>query len=283
MKTIAKIIDKNTICVCDPTQFDADAIMHSGQVFRYFGAGGEYKLVAGNNYAEISLNQMTNDKGQTTSNAVIKSNDSGYFYNYFDFGTDYDEIKNGLDKYEKLRPAIKAGGGIRILRAEFAETAISFIISANNNIKRFTKTLNLICENYGARLDNGLFAFPTLERLSAVSERDFQRLGCGYRSPYLVKAVRQLKSPGFDALNKLPNASLDKELQNICGVGPKVSGCIMLFCFHRLDVAPVDTWIKKALAQFSEDERKALLNEAYAGAAQQYMFYFLQFLRGKIF
>lgn len=272
---VAKIIDNNTIEVYDLTQFDTDAIMHSGQVFRYFAKDTGYDLVVGSNYAEII---------PCGEKVVIKSNDSEYFYNYFDLQTDYNEIKRELYKYEKIRPAIDAGGGIRILRGEFVEIVISFIISANNNIKRFTKTLNLLAENYGNKLPNGLHSFPTLEQLSSVSESDFKTLGCGYRSSYLVKAIGQLKSIDINDLAKLPNNSLSKKLCLIVGIGPKVCACVKLFTgkLHRTDTAPIDTWLHKALDMLPEKDREVLLNHKYAGIAQQYIFHYLQHLHGEL-
>jgi len=47
----------------------------------------------------------------------------------------------------------------------------------------------------------------------------------------------------------------------------------MLFAFHRLDVAPVDTWISKA------DLSDEIMRHRYAGVAQQYVFYYLQHLK----
>lgn len=271
MKSIAEIIDEQTIHIYDLSQFDLDAIMHSGQVFRYSKKGSGYRLVAGQNYAEISIE---GDK------AIIRSNDSAYFFRYFDLCTDYNEIKQQLLIYGKFRQVITAGGGIRILRAEFAETVISFILSANNNIKRFTKTLNSLAGQYGDRLPDGQFAFPTLGQLSHVTEHDFDTLGCGYRSRYLVKAIRQLNDIDCNMLKQLQNDELRRELLKIYGVGPKVCACVMLFCgdFHRLDTAPVDTWISKALEQLTEAEKDVLLKHKYAGVAQQYIFYYLQYL-----
>lgn len=269
---IAKILNNNLIEIYDLTQFDLYSIMHSGQVFRYFSDDQGYQVISGNNYAQLAV---------IGNKVVIKCNDAKYFYNYFDLQTDYNEIKNELNKYEKIRPAIQACGGIRILRGEFVEIVVSFIISANNNIKRFTKTLNLICEKFGTKLNNGMFSFPSLIQLEAITEQEFNILGCGYRSNYLIKAVKQLSLMNYNELSLLPNDQLDKQLRQITGVGPKVSACVMLFAFHRLDAFPIDTWITKSLQQLTETEKNEILSSQYAGVAQQYIFYYLQHLKEK--
>lgn len=242
--------------------------MHSGQVFRYFEKDGGFVLVSGQNWAEIKI------VGQQ---AVIKCNDAAYFFNYFDLQMDYNLIKAKLN-FPKLQKALKLGGGIRILRADFVEIVISFIISANNNIKRFTKTLNSLCAQFGSPLANGLYAFPTMAELTKITQADFKNLGCGYRDKYLVKAIKQLSALDFAALKGLPTNILYKKLLAICGVGPKVASCILLFAFNRYEVAPVDTWIKKAITQLTDTEKNEILYGTYAGVAQQYIFYYLQHL-----
>jgi N-glycosylase/DNA lyase len=274
---IAKITDDKTIEVYDLTQFDTDAIMHSGQVFRYFEIDGGYRLVVGSNYAEIT---------KLSDKCIIKCNNAKYFWKYFDLNTDYNEIKKEFSGYESIKRILNNSnaGGIRILHGEFVEIVISFIISANNSIKRFTKTLNLLCEQFGTKLESGYFAFPTLEQLSKVTVADFQAIGCGYRSPHLVKAIQQMKSLDVEILQQLDNVALSKDLQCLAGVGPKVCFCALLYCgnFHRLDKAPQDTWIRKALEQLPQSDKEVLLDHKYAGVAQQYIFYYLQFKKEKL-
>lgn len=275
MREIAKIINDKTIEVYDLQYFDIDATMHSGQVFRYFETSGGYFLIDGGEYAEIV---------KQDGKVLINCSDAAYFYNYFDFQTNYQKIAESFSRCGAFKKAVEVGSGIRILRADFYQTVISFIISANNNIKRFTKTLNLLSSGFGEKLPNGNFLFPKLERLLTLSESDFKDIGCGYRSRYLVSAVKSLLELDINFLSSLPNERLAKELEKISGVGPKVAACIMLFAapFHRLNVAPVDTWIKKALEELSERERAAVLSSEFGGVLQQYIFYYTQFLRDKL-
>lgn len=245
---IAKIINDKTIHIFDKTQFDAYAIRNCGQIFR----DPPCEIIEESDEIVIS---------------AAGGRDSAWLWDYFDLGTDYSAIKKELWQFEALREPIQAGGGIRILRQPFSETVISFIISANNNIKRFSKTV--------AQIDFG--------NLGKYTEEDFKKMGCGYRAPYLVKTIAQLGGTDIAALSALDNATLKKQILSFAGVGPKVCACIMLFAgeFHRLDVCPVDTWIQKAIGQLGGDA-DAILAHRYAGVAQQYIFYYLQHLRKEL-
>lgn len=269
---IATVINNQTIRVDDLSQFDPYAILHSGQVFRYWQTEQGWLVMSGSHWAEIHI---------SNEQMLITCDDAQYFYHYFDFATDYQVMKKSLTA-PKLQNALVRGGGIRILQADFCEMVLSFIISANNNIKRFTKTINEMCAEFGSLTTCGRHSFPSLAQCMAITVEDFKRLGCGYRAPYLVKAVQQLQNLDFDQLQQLSNADLTRELLKINGVGPKVAACIMLFAFHRLDTAPVDTWIKKAIAQLSPEEQQTILHGPYAGVAQQYIFYYLQHLHREV-
>jgi N-glycosylase/DNA lyase len=243
------------------THFDPVKIANSGQVFRADIKDDGVHFISADNYAVI-----VNEK--------IYSTNDDYFYNYFDFDTDYGKIES----------ALKMGQGLRILYADFVETVISFIISANNNIKRIKKTVAGLCEKYGKPRKFGEIiyrAFPTLEMLKTITADEWHKLGCGYRSPYLVKAVIELSIMDFNELNKLDNDKLYKQIIRLHGVGDKVARCIMLFAFHRMDIVPVDTRIMQRARQFIDTKNKTAKTVAealqryfgkYAGVAQQYIF-----------
>ena len=184
-------------------------------------------------------------------------------------------------QFPELREPIKYAPGMQILKQPFIESVISFIVSANNNIKRFTKTL--------AQMQ---FDLPCL---TSQTEDDFKRIGCGYRAAYLVKAAKQLEQMSFEELERLDDDLLYKNLRTITGVGDKVARCVMLFCFGRLHIVPVDTWIVKAYqAIFGMHDVHSVKSPAkiaeklqqrwgrYAGVAQQYLFYYTQYLKKEL-
>jgi N-glycosylase/DNA lyase len=244
---LAKIINERTIHVYDKTQFDPYQIRHSGQIFR----DPPCTITEHPEHFEITA----------TCPAPAET-----LWHFFDFDTDYNAIKAQLEKFPYMRAPIASGGGIRILRQPFVECVISFIVSANNNIRRFTKTL--------AQID-----FSHLEK---YTQSDFKTMGCGYRAPYLAAAVQQLKTLDFAALDKMDNQTLRKTLMQIRGVGRKVADCIMLFAFHRLDTAPVDTHIHRAIETLGAKNSAEIFSHPYAGIAQQYIFYYLQHLQKDI-
>lgn len=271
-KIIASVVDEHTILVHDITQFDPYAILHSGQIFRFWETKEGWLVLSRNHWAKIV---------EQNNGIKIICDDAEYFYKFFDLDTNYVKIKETLN-VPKLKNALIHGCGIRILRADFVEIVLSFIISANNNIKRFTKTINEICYHYGELLPCGYHGFPNLKQCKTIPLEDFRKFGCGYRSEYLITAIKQLNNLDYNQLQLLPNKELFSELIKIKGVGAKVASCIMLFAFHRLDVAPVDTWIKKAIAQLSLKEQQKILTGEFAGVAQQYIFYYLQHLHKDI-
>lgn len=70
-------------------------------------------------------------------------------------------------------------GGIRILRQDFFETVISYIISANNNIPRIKKNINDISKKYGNKIEYKskiYYSFPSPKTLSEAKIEDLKNL-----------------------------------------------------------------------------------------------------------
>lgn len=208
------------------------------------------------------------------------------FSRYFDLERDYQAIEDEIYKDERLRASVPYGTGIRIFNQEPFETLISFIISANNNIKRISAIIEKICVYCGEKkeLENGshYYTFPTPERLAALSEEELFKLGTGYRAPYIVKSARRI-ADGYDLLplKNMPIESARKELLSFSGVGPKVADCILLFSLGFTNAFPIDVWMRRALRELFFDGREPSKKELeslnlrlgeYSGIVQQYIF-----------
>ncbi len=228
---------------------------------------------------------LQEDNGTFLIDGVTEKEFDEIFVEYFDLNRDYQKIAQNFQKEENLEKAIEYGKGMKILKQDFWETLISFIISQNNNITRIKNIIARLSMSYGTPIeyDNTVFyLFPTLEQLRDVKKEDYMRLGCGYRSDYLEATVKEwLKNkPDFSGLSY--NEAREK-LLSFKGVGPKVANCILLFGLNYLNAFPVDTWIKKVMESLylkrsaTNNEIEAFAKNAfkdYAGIAQQYLFYY---------
>lgn len=200
---------------------------------------------------------------------------------YFDLDRDYAAMKQELAFDEHVAKGMAYAGGIRILQQDKFETLISFIISANNNIKRIKGIINRICDKVGSPAGSG-YAFPTPGQLAQLTVDDLQELGAGYRARYIYDTTRMVLD-GFDLeqLKDMPYEDARTRLCTLCGVGPKVADCIMLFSLGFTEAFPVDTWVRKILAELYSEygsmSPKEFANMRFgqnAGFAQQYLFHF---------
>lgn len=243
-----------------------------GQIFSFIQKNNGFIVYSADKKAEVEIRE---------NDYLIKTSDIPYFKNFFDLQTDYNKIKKSLQNFEVLKKPIEFGGGIRILKQDLLEVIISFVFSANNNIKRITKSLFELREKFGENMGD-YYAFPTLTKLAKIKENDFQKIGAGYRSPQLVKLIKQLSQMDFISWKDLPTETLKNKLIDLSGIGPKVADCIMLFGYGKTDVFPVDTWIEKVYNQyFCECKNRLQIRKELvktfgnlSGYAQQYLFYF---------
>lgn len=203
---------------------------------------------------------------------------------YFDLNRDYDYINNKLILYDSsFEEIVSLCNNYRIINQDFFEMCISYIISQNNNVKRISNSINKLCELYGECIifnNKKYYLFPKYEVLKKLKEDDFKSVGVGFRAKYIVDYLNKydyLKDIGslntIDALNKL---------LTVKGIGLKVGSCILLFGYKRLDVFPIDTWVKQFIKErynikddikVIEEYTKNIFKE-YSGLAIQYMYHY---------
>ena len=236
-----KVLD-DKIVVFDKDCFNAKHILECGQIFRYKQLdNGDYIVFSGDKKAQILEKQNCYE---------IVCSDVFYFENFFDLNTDYQTIKWKLSQnFLILNEACQYGHGIRILKQQPFETIISFIISANNNIKRIQGIIERLCTRCGTNMGD-YYSFPTQSQLETLSVGDLRALGMGFRAEYVFNTVKLLKSVNLQALGGFTTSKLLEFLISLSGVGPKVADCIALFAYHKMDCFPVDTWIKKVYNQY---------------------------------
>lgn len=206
---------------------------------------------------------------------------------YLSLDTDYDEIDRAIvtaldaDGCAIMTRAADVSQGIRILRQDPWEALCSFIISQNNNIPRIKKIISALSENFGEKIGEGAYSFPTAEALAEAGEEKIFALKTGFRASYITDAARKVSSGELN-LGKIAAcgsyADAESQLMTVRGVGPKVAACALLFGFGYTEAFPVDTWMKKVAARhFPEGLDHSRFGKA-AGIAQQYLFYMERYI-----
>jgi len=258
------------------TEFSLSQIFNCGQCFRFNPVGEHtYGGVAFSKYIEVSqhenaviLNHVTIDEFCTL------------WCDYFDLKTEYAEIIKSFSYDTYLTSASEFSSGLRILRQEPWETLCSFIISQNNNIPRIKGIIETLSKTYGEKVyekdGKEYFSFPSAKTLAGVGEEAIFRLRTGFRAKYIFDAANKVSSGEIDLTQIFSMNTNDamQYLQKICGVGPKVASCVLLFAYHKYDAFPMDVWVKKILSAHYPKGTTAEYFGPFAGIAQQCLFYY---------
>ncbi len=286
-----------------PTLFDTAKIFDCGQCFRFDEVKEtrhtvEFAGVAQGKYISVA---------EDGDDLIIYNSDEEEFrriwHKFLALDRNYEEINENilsLSDNPALVSALKVSSGIRILRQDEWEALCSFIISQNNNIPRIKKIICSLASACGEPVDmtgmnshiatshrdneGNFHAFPTPASLHDIGIIGLAEKRVGFRAKYIYDATEKLLSGdiSLDTIKCMQTTSdAAAELCRICGVGPKVAACTLLFGFGRLDAFPVDVWIKKVIEKYFDDGFDARALGEYAGVAQQYLFYYERYLRGE--
>lgn len=282
------IIEKDNQIILEgiSKDFEPKHVFECGQCFRWLREDD-------GSYTGVVQGKVINVKKENDLIIFDNTNKEDFeniWFDYFDLGRNYGEIKNQLkimDEY--LEKATEFGQGIRILQQDGWEMLISFIISANNRIPMIQRAINNLSERYGKFIGEyrgkKYYAFPTPEELSKVSVEDIRACQTGFRDKYIKSVVDYVNENNEDVLSyrKLDTSECIKELVKFNGVGPKVADCIALFGMQKYDTFPVDVWVKRVMEEFYVEDnlslpkiRKFALDKFgdLSGFAQQYLFYY---------
>lgn len=279
-------VRNNTLVITELTDFDLRKSATCGQAFRWV----ETEAEAGERCAFLCPIRGRAIRAAETENGLTvypcAEDEAALFIDYFDLGRDYKAIEALIEADPRLSVCLPGATGIRVFNQEPFEALISFIISANNNIKRISGIVERLCRLAGEKLDfcgRELYSFPTPEAIAALTTEQLTAIGTGYRAPYIIASAKRI-ADGYD-LEKLRTMSLAdarKELLTFMGVGPKVCDCILLFSLGHTDAFPIDVWIDRAMKELFFDSvppKKAEMEQAvlsigqYSGIIQQYIFF----------
>lgn len=280
--------------------FSPELVFDCGQSFRFDKVENsrhecEFAGVAHNKYISVAK-----DGGDLYIYNTDEEEFERIWRSYFGLDRDYAAINSGilsLSANPALAAALEKSAGIRILHQDAWEALCSFIISQNNNIPRIKGLISSLSASCGVECDvsdmkghiaashesvkGATYTFPTPESLVALGEEGLRELKTGFRAKYIYDAADRVMSGKIrlSDVDGMDTKTAMAELCKICGVGPKVASCALLFGYSKLDAFPIDVWIKKVIEKYFDGDFVPESLGAYAGVAQQYLFYYERYLQ----
>lgn len=262
-------------------ELDLDKTLDSGQAFRWRKTGDYWFGVIG----DILCVLKQHDNCIETNIPLERRH---ILIDYFNLDMNYTDVISKLDLDKYALDCYNISKGIHILRQDYFETMVTFLMSSCNTMIRIRSIVNELCRTYGNKLMTEFqgikfegYTFPTVDALAGISESDFTKLGMGYRAKYLVSMVNRLHSNRSildNLISKINGDETDRIdsvwiLNSFSGVGPKVSNCISLFAGHHLSAFPIDTHISRIINREYGGFIDLKKFGNIAGIVQQYMFY----------
>lgn len=274
----------------DFDSFCLSQTLECGQCFRFEKLGWEdYRIVALGRILRVKEEGKEILFFNTTKEEMEQ-----IWIPYFDLEQDYQKIRKNLSASDSvLAEAVAFAPGIRILKQDFFECFISFILSQNNRISKIRTSMKMISQRFGNCLEeeSETYAFPDYKALAKATEELFWECKAGFRASYLLDAVKKVADGTIteEKLRKMDTQQARDCLMQVKGIGPKVADCILLFSLGRREVFPTDVWIKKVMSHFyfngEETTLKEIQKKAHhlygenGGYAQQYLFHYARSLR----
>ena len=264
--------------------FNLKYTLECGQCFRW-------ECIEDNTYIGVIEDRVIKIKQQGNKLLIwssLTTNLEQAVSKYFDLNKDYLFLEKEIAKIDKnVEESLKYSSGIRILNQPLFETIISYIISANNNIKRISRSVKDISRKYGKKVlfeNNEYYLFPTLEEIANITIDDLLECGTGFRARYIKNVINYfLDNKNFLMnLENMDTETARKSLMSLMGVGPKVADCILLFSLKRGEVFPIDVWVKRIMEKlyFKDNTGIKEISEfakdkfgKYAGIVQQHLFH----------
>ena len=268
--------------------YDLAATLTSGQAFRWTQNGDVWEGMVGCRWVQLQVCP----KG-LIARTVARNGAWTWLEDYLQTGVDLDAILRSFPDDEPMCAAMAACRGLRLLRQDPWECLASFILSSTKQIVQIRQIVELLCLRHGEAVVTPMGhpiinAFPTAERIAALSEADLRACKMGFRAPKLLATAR-LVANGAVRLEDLGARPLDEaraELLRCPGVGEKIANCVLLFAGGFSNAFPVDVWVMKAMRELYFPKRRpkpARLRHFIAthfgpnaGWAQQYLFHYMR-------
>ncbi len=222
-----------------------------GQIFRFDEeSDGSFTIILSDRVINIK---------QENENIIVNSNKEDNLektiIDYFDLNYDYEKVNNIISNTESdIKEIVKSCDGLKMINEPRFEVIISYILSSNNRVPQIKKALDNISRQYGKKVifnKKEYYLFPSLEEIKKCDLNTLRECKTGFRDKYIYEFVNKVVNKEFDIdlIEKMNSKESLLYLKKLNGIGDKVASCILLFGYHRFDVFPIDTWVKKYMKE----------------------------------
>ena len=269
--------------IIEVNNFNLRDTVTCGQIFRF-------REESDNSYTVILSDRVVNlklDGNKLYIDSDNMDNIENVVRNYFDLNFDYESINDSFILIDgDNKRIVDSCIGLKMINEPKLEVCISYILSANNGVPQIRSSLDNISRLFGKKVsfrNEEFYLFPSIDELKNASVSDFRSCKAGFRDKYLYEFIDKINSGSFD-LNLIDSMNSSDALEYLMsnkGIGEKVASCILLFGYHRFDVFPIDTWVKKYMKdKYNLDKitdiRKFMFDKYSdnCGLAIQYIFHY---------
>jgi N-glycosylase/DNA lyase len=283
MNIHAKIILMNKLYL---PNYNLDITLLGGQSFNWDFINGYYF-----GFTVDKVIKLKYEKDYLYWQTYPKKDDFDFIKKYFRVEFPYTEVIENLKIDKHLISAINKYQDLRILQQDFEQTLISYIISANKNIKSIRVCVRLLAEKFGEKLilENETFhLFPKPEILANLSIDQIKESRVGFRAKYIKSAAEKLTTSNLK-LSTLNEADARTELLKFNGIGNKIADCILLYALKHDNVTAFDVWGKRVFTELYQLDEKLNYEEmrkwsqeyfkGHAGLAGQFLFEYIRNLK----
>lgn len=153
-----------------------------------------------------------------------------------------------------LSQASQAHPGLRPVREERWECLVNFLCSSLKQIVQIRQINARLRASFGSSGST----FPTADVLAEAGEKALRTCALGYRARHVSKTAKLLsRNPDLLIIPpSLPTYLAARHLEQIPGVGPKISRCVLLYAYSRWDAFPVDVWVDRLVRELYFPRRR---------------------------
>ena len=271
--------------------FAPEITLLGGQAFNWNRNGLWYTGFTQNEVIRLRYSEKTGQLVYKVASSCSTSQNKQFSpAKYFNPSIPYQKVLDSFNKDQHTALAIKKYYGLRVLRQDFKQTLLSYILSSKNNIKRIRLIVRRLSEQLGTPIKAGnkiVHLFPATPSLANASISLLQNAGCGFRAKYIKNSAKRLLDTELSRkISKYSEEKAREALLTFPGVGEKIADCTMLYSLGFDNVMPLDVWCKRVLtdlyglnAKMKYADMRSWAEEyfgPYAGWAGQFLFEYLR-------